>query len=152
MKLLPDFKEFINALLLERVEFLVVGAYALAAFGHPRNTGDIDIWIGRGPQNVAGVERALVSFGFGSLEIRAADLALPKMCFQLGYAPARIDILTDISGLDFADCYARRINVELDDLSLPFICRDDFIKNKRAAGRLKDLADVDVILRDSERT
>jgi hypothetical protein len=145
MKLLPDFKEFIGALQSEGVKFLVVGAHALAAFGHPRYTGDLDIWVERSEDNALRVERALEKFGMGSLGLGSKDFLQPRMCFQLGYAPARIDILTDISGLDFTAAYARRESLQVSELAIPCIGREDFITNKRAAGRPKDLVDIDSI-------
>jgi hypothetical protein len=145
MKLLPDFKEFIDALHFENVKFLIVGAHALAAFGHPRYTGDLDIWVERSEENAVRVERALDRFGMGSLGLASKDFLQPRMCFQLGFAPARIDILTDISGLDFALAYERRESLQMSDLTIPCIGREDFITNKRAAGRPKDLVDIESI-------
>ncbi len=145
MKLLPDFKEFIDALRSAGADFLVIGAHALAAFGHPRYTGDLDIWIRRTPENSAKVEQALEFFGFSSLQISAKDLEVARMCFQLGYAPARIDILTDVSGLEFDACFRRRMMIDIDGTPTPFISQADFIVNKRAAGRTKDLADIEAL-------
>lgn len=138
-----DFKEFAGLLNSNGVEYLVVGGYALAAHGHPRYTGDIDFWVGITPGNIAALLRALDAFGFASLGLTAADFAQPDAVIQLGHPPRRIDLLTAIDGVEFADCYARRLPVEMDGLTLPFISLDDFKANKRAAGRLKDLADLD---------
>lgn len=137
-----DFKEFAELLNSNGVEYLVVGGYALAAHGHPRYTGDIDFWVSIAPANITALLRALGAFGFGTLGLKAADFAQPNAVIQLGHPPRRIDLLTAIDGVEFVDCYGRRFPVEIDGLTLPFISLDDFKTNKRATGRLKDLADL----------
>ena len=139
-----DFKEFAECLNAEGVEYLVVGGYALAAHGHPRYTGDIDFWLAPGPANIQGVLRALACFGFGSLGLKAADFG-PDTVVQLGQPPRRIDLLTQIDGVNFANCWVRREQVQLQGLNLPIIGLADFKQNKRAAGRLKDLADLEAL-------
>lgn len=143
--LTSDFKEFAALLNSNKVEYLVVGGYALAAYGHPRYTGDLDFWIGTNPGNADRVLAALDQFGFGSLGISKADLTTPDQVIQMGYPPARIDLLTSIDGVDFLDCYQRRLTVLVDDVELGFISLDDFKVNKRAAGRHKDLADLEAL-------
>lgn len=145
--LTSDFKEFVALFNSNRVEYLVVGGYALAAYGHPRYTGDLDFWIGTDPQNAERVVSALAQFGFASLGVRREDLTLPNQVLQLGYAPARIDLLTSIDGVAFAECHARKIVVQIDGLDISFISQDDFKRNKRATGRHKDLADVEALER-----
>ena len=140
-----DFKEFIKLLNSRSVEYLIVGGYALAAHGHPRYTGDIDIWIDRADKNISLVLDALQEFGFGELGITAADLSAPNSVLQLGYPPARIDLLSSIDGVRFADCYAKRIVMQIDEVDLPVIGVADFRANKLATGRLKDLADVEAL-------
>lgn len=140
-----DFKEFVKLLNSRKVEYLIVGGYALAAHGHPRYTGDIDIWIGPSDKNVSLVLDALQAFGFGELGISAADLSAPKSVVQLGYPPARIDLLSSIDGVTFADCYAKHIVMRTDGIDLPVISVADFRANKLATGRLKDLADVEAL-------
>ena len=140
-----DFKEFIKLLNSRSVEYLIVGGYALAAHGHPRYTGDIDIWIDRADKNISLVLDALQEFGFGELGITAADLSAPNSVVQLGYPPARIDLLSSIDGVRFADCYAKRIVMQIDEVDLPVIGVADFRANKLATGRLKDLADVEAL-------
>ena len=140
-----DFKEFIKLLNSRNVEYLIVGGYALAAHGHPRYTGDIDIWIGPADKNISLVLDALQEFGFGELGITAADLSAPNSVVQLGYPPARIDLLSSIDGVRFADCYAKRIVMQIDEVDLPVIGVADFRANKLATGRLKDLADVEAL-------
>ena len=143
--LTSDFKEFAALLNSNRVEYLVVGGYALAAHGHPRYTGDLDFWIGTSPGNADRVLAALKEFGFGSLGISKADLTTPNQVIQMGYAPARIDLLTTIDGVDFVNCYQRRLTVIVDGVELGFISLDDFKINKRAVGRHKDLADLEAL-------
>jgi hypothetical protein len=147
LMLTSDFKEFVALFNSNRVEYLVVGGYALAAYGHPRYTGDLDFWIGTDPQNAERVVSALAQFGFASLGIRKEDLTLPNQVLQLGYAPARIDLLTSIDGVVFAECHARKVVVQMDGLGISFISENDFIINKRATGRHKDLADLEALER-----
>jgi hypothetical protein len=138
-----DFKEFAGLLNSNHAEFLIVGGYALAALGHPRYTGDLDFWVGYDPANAARVLKALDQFGFGELGISLNDLTTPGKIVQLGYPPRRIDLLTSIDGVEFPSCYQRRWDVEADGQTLHFISLEDFKTNKRASGRLKDLADLE---------
>ena len=147
-----DFKEFIKLLNSRKVEYLIVGGYALAAHGHPRYTGDIDIWIDPVDKNIALVLDALKAFGFGELGISAADLAAPKSVVQLGYPPARIDLLSSIDGVNFAACFAKRVVMHIDQVDLPVISVADFRANKLAVGRLKDLADVEALDQRKDET
>jgi predicted nucleotidyltransferase len=137
-----DFKEFAESLHARGVEYLIVGGYALAAHGHPRYTGDIDFWILRTPENLERLLMALKDFGFGSLGLTTHDFT-PDSVIQLGQPPRRIDLMTTIDGVDFDRCYARRETVELAGLQLNIIGLEDFKTNKRATGRLKDLADLE---------
>jgi hypothetical protein len=129
---------------------MVVGAHALAVHGVPRATGDIDIWIRADAQNAARVWRALLRFGapVEALELAAADLATPGMVVQLGLPPRRIDLLTQLSGLDFEDASSTRVVHRVERLDVPFIGREALIRNKLATGRLKDLADVEALGQD----
>ncbi len=140
-----DFKEFVASLSSNKVEYLIVGGYALAAYGHPRYTGDLDFWIGADAANAQRVLDALEALGFGALGIGSNDLTTPGRVIQLGYPPRRIDLLTSIDGVEFAPSYARRMMVPMDGLSLHFIALEDFKTNKRATGRLKDLADLEAL-------
>lgn len=143
-----DFAEMLDALFAAGAEFLIVGAHALAAHGHPRATGDLDIWIRPTSENAQRVWRALVDFGAPLRELQLEDLATPEIVFQIGIAPARIDILTSISGLTFEDAWLRRTVIEVESRPLPFLAREDLIRNKRAVGRPRDLADIDDLERD----
>ena len=137
-----DFKEFAELLNANGVEYLVVAGYALAAHGHPRYTGDIDFWVSHEAANIERLLDVLQAFGFGSLGLTANAFAADTVV-QLGPPPGRIDLLTGIDGVDFAGCWARRERVTFGGLVLNLIGLEDFKVNKRAAGRLKDLADLD---------
>jgi hypothetical protein len=138
-----DFNDMFSALSAEGVEYLIVGAYALAAHGLPRATGDIDIWVRPSSENAARVWRALARFGAPLSTVTAEDLGRPGTVVQLGVAPNRIDVLTAIDGVDFDGAWARRETHPVDEIALPVIGRDDLIKNKRATGRTRDLADAE---------
>lgn len=138
-----DFKEFAGLLNSTGVEYLVVGGYALAAHGHPRYTGDLDIWVRRDEPNITRLLKALELFGFGGLGLSKTDFLAPETVVQLGYPPARIDLLTSIDGVEFDACYARRVMMNVAGIDLPIIGVAEFRANKAASGRAKDLADLE---------
>lgn len=143
LELPRDFKEFIELFLSHDVRFMVVGAYAIGVHGRPRNTGDIDFWIEMSPRNSRNVVAALQEF-FGPMpEIREENFLSPDRMSQFGIEPMRIDILNSISGLEFPEAYSRRIEINYSGLKIPFISLGDLRANKLAAGRHKDLADLD---------
>jgi predicted nucleotidyltransferase len=146
----PDFKELLRLFNERRVEYLIVGGYALSIHGHPRYTGDIDLWILAEPENAGRVMAALSDFGFGSLGLQASDFLRPQQVIQLGFPPARIDLMTDIDGLTFPECWPNRVEVEIDGLKVSAIGLADFIRNKEATGRLQDLADLQKLRPDAE--
>jgi hypothetical protein len=137
-----DFVEMLSALSEAGVEYLVVGAHALAAHGIPRATGDIDIWVRPSPENAKKVRAALAAFGAPLFDLTLDDLSRPGTVFQIGVPPGRIDILTAITGVTFEEAWPRRTSVDLQGIVAPLIGRADFIANKRATGRPKDLADL----------
>jgi hypothetical protein len=138
----PDFRDMLSALNDAGTEYLIVGAYALAAYGMPRATGDIDIWIRPTPENAQRVWRALQTFGAPLSRISVEDFTTPDLVFQIGIAPRRIDILTSISGVDFSEAWKARKSLEVASQFLNILSRHHLIVNKRAAGRPKDLADL----------
>jgi predicted nucleotidyltransferase len=138
-----DFREFIQSLNDNHVRYLVIGGYAVALHGYPRYTKDIDIWIDMSPLNAASMVRALEQFGFSSLGLQAADFLVPDQIIQLGYPPGRIDLITTPPGVEFESCYASRVEVVIEDVAVNFIDLENLKKNKRASGRLQDLADLD---------
>lgn len=121
---------------------MLVGAYALAAHGHPRATGDLDIWIRPTLENAERVWRALARFGATIGEWVPSDFCEADMVYQLGVAPARIDLLTAIDAADFPSAWERRKTITVDGVTVPVIGRDDLLRNKRAVGRPQDLADA----------
>lgn len=140
-----DFKDMLFALSDANAEFLLVGAYALAAHGYPRATGDLDIWVHADPQNAARVFKSLAAFGAPLDDLTIEDLSKPGIVFQIGVEPSRIDILTAISGVDFNRAWDRRITIEIDGVCINVLGREDLIVNKRASGRPKDLVDADTL-------
>lgn len=146
----PDFSDMLSALNARKVEYMIVGAYALAAHGYLRATGDIDIWIRCTVENAEKVLKALKDFGAPMFDLTLDDLSSPGIVFQIGLPPRRIDFLTSISGVDFDKCWDDRMEVEVDGLSLNFLSKSWLIANKRATGRPKDLLDADELERSSE--
>lgn len=138
----PDYHEILSAFSDEGVEYLIVGAYALAVHGVPRATGDIDLWIRRTEENTARVMRALESYGAGLDDFDEADFYVDGFVLQIGMAPRRIDILTDIDAVTFAQAWERRVEVDIEGLVVYVLSREDQIVNKRAAGRPQDIADA----------
>lgn len=143
----PDFAEMLRALSAAGVQYLLVGAYAMAAHGVPRATGDIDVWVRPTRDNARRVLLALERFGAPLFGLTAADLATAGTVFQLGVPPRRIDLLTSIDGVAFTTAWPRRITACFGDLEVAVIGRDDLLRNKRAAKRPKDLVDVQMLRR-----
>ena len=137
-----DYKEMLSALNNEKVDYIVVGAYAVAAHGVVRATGDIDLWIRSSQDNARRAWRALANFGAPLSGLKEADLAVHGTVFQIGVAPSRIDILTSVDGVEFSDAWNERIEVEVEGIRVNVIGRDHLIANKKAVGRPQDLADV----------
>jgi hypothetical protein len=138
-----DFVDLLRAFVAHDVRFLIVGAYALALHGRPRATGDLDVWVDATPENASRVMQALSAFGAPLDVITEADLSRPGVVFQLGVAPGRIDILTDLTGLTFDEAWPGRMRHHFGDVEVDFIGRESFIRNKRATGRAKDLGDIE---------
>jgi len=138
-----DFKEFIQSLNDNGVRYLVIGGYAVAFHGHPRYTKDMDVWIAMDAENAANMVKALDQFGFASLGLQAADFLTRDQIIQLGYPPNRIDVITTATGVDFETCYAARVQADVNGLLVNFIDRESLKRNKIAAGRHQDLADVE---------
>jgi predicted nucleotidyltransferase len=145
MMLNEDYREMLHILSDEKVKFILVGAYALAAHGYPRATMDIDIWVMPSPDNAEAVLRALRIFGAPSHNLTKKDLEEDGTVFQIGVAPRRIDIITAATGLKFEDAYRNSILINIDgiDVHIPSIA--DLIINKKATRRTKDLADAEAL-------
>jgi hypothetical protein len=135
----------LSALSESSADFLIVGAYALAAHGYPRATGDLDIWVRADSENAPRVLHSLAVFGAPLDDLTLDDLSKPGIVFQIGVEPSRIDILTAISGVDFHDAWKHRVLIEMDGVCVNVIGREDLIVNKRACGRPKDIADAETL-------
>ncbi len=145
MELQKDFRELLELFNDHDVHYLIVGGYALAYYGAPRYTGDIDIFVKPDSNNASLVLKALNDFGFGSAGLKLEDFTNPDNIVQLGYPPVRIDIMTSISGVSWEDAYKSRESGTYGDLCVSFIGLDQYIQNKRATGRKKDLADLEAL-------
>lgn len=143
MVLDKDFKEFIELLNEHKVKYLVIGGYAVNYHGYPRYTKDIDFWIWLTSDNIKKLLQTVTNFGFGSLGLTEQDFSSPENIVQLGFEPYRIDLLVDVEGLNFQECFTKRKEVEVDDINVHFLGLDDLIKAKKIAGRLQDLADAE---------
>ena len=148
-RLAKDFRDLLRAFGAHEVRFLVVGAYALAVLGRPRATGDLDVWVDATPQNARRTLAALREFGAPLDDLGLDDLSRPGVVYQIGLPPLRIDVLTAIDGVEFAAAWRRRITADFDGVVVPVIGRSDFLANKRATGRLKDLADAERLSKSS---
>lgn len=143
MTLAKDFEEFVVLLNKHRLDYMVVGGYALALHGKPRHTGDLDIWINISDENAERMLQVLRDFGMRALDFKKADFLKPGYITQIGYPPLRIDILNNIDGVEFSEAVQNRQKIKLDDdLEISFIGLQDFIRNKEAAGRSQDLSDI----------
>ncbi len=140
-----DFRELLELFNSHKVEYLIVGGYALAFHGAPRATGDIDLFVHPTPTNAERVLAALDEFGFGSLDLSGEDFAKPGNIVQLGVPPLRIDIITSVTGVPWDQADAGAVQGRYGDVSVRFIGRDDFVANKKALGRRKDAADVEAL-------
>ena len=138
----PDFRDMLSCLKDAGVEFLVVGAYALAAHGYPRATGDLDIWVRNTPPNAHRILRALERFGAPLTNLSKEDFTSADLIVQLGVEPCRIDLLTGIDGVKFDEAWGRRVPIILDDMEIYVLSKADLLKNKIASGRAKDQGDI----------
>jgi hypothetical protein len=145
MELAPDFDEFIASLIAHGVEFVVVGAYALAFHGSPRFTGDLGILIRPSPDNAQKLLAALDAFGFPSTGLTAEAVADRRRMLQMGVPPVQIHVMSAISGVEWDEVWKDRVEGRLGPHLVSYLGRTTFLKNKRAAGRPKDLADIDAI-------
>ena len=147
----PDFRDLLSAFNAHGVEYLLVGAYALAAHGRVRATGDLDVWIRPEPKNARRVMTALAEFGAPVQGLSESDLTSADLVFQIGIAPLRIDVLTAIDAVEFDDAWRNRVESRFADQPVPVLSREDLIRNKRAAGRAQDLADLEWLEKSGTR-
>lgn len=141
-----DYKEILSTLLENNVDFLIVGAYAMAAHGLPRATADLDIFVRPGKKNAEGVFNTLVQFGAPMERVTVHDFEKPGTILQIGVAPRRIDIITDIDGVSFDEADNDKVIVEIEGLKIPVISKQKLIINKKATGREKDRLDAESLV------
>jgi hypothetical protein len=148
MEVQPDFRDLLALFNEHKVDYIIVGAYALAFHGAPRYTGDIDILVKPDALNAQKIIGALNEFGFESVGLSSEDFESPDKVIQLGFPPVRIDIITSITGVSWEDAWSGRVEGKFGDVLVHYIGRQEFILNKRALGRKKDLADVEALGED----
>lgn len=145
MEVQPDFRNLLVLFNAHKVDYIIVGAYALAFHGAPRYTGDIDIFVKPDAINAQRIMAALDEFGFGSVGLTAMDFESPDKVIQLGVPPVRVDIITSITAVSWEDAVTGRAEGKYGDIPVYFIGREQFISNKKALGRKKDLADLEAL-------
>ena len=148
MDVQPDFRDLLKSFNDHGFEYLIVGAYALAFHGAPRFTGDIDVYVNPTAGNADRVINALTAFGFDLPDLGSSDFQTPEMVVQLGVPPVRIDLLTSISGVTWEDAAPQAVKGTFGDIPVRYIGRDQYVTNKRASGRKKDLADIEALGED----
>ncbi|MCP4683353.1 MAG: nucleotidyltransferase family protein [Desulfobacterales bacterium] len=144
MEVQQDFKELLELFNAYKVEYLIVGGYALAFHGAPY-TGDIDIFVRPDAKNVIRILEALDEFGFGSVGLKEEDFKTPDKVIQLGFPPVRIDIITSISGVSWDEAIKKHSKGEYGDIPVCYIGKEHYVINKKASGRKKDLADIEAL-------
>lgn len=137
-----DLYDFIMLLNKHNAEYLIVGGYAVGNYGYPRATGDLDVWLNPTKENYPKIKNAVIEFGFPPSKFLTEQEFLSQTMFRMGNPPLRIEILTDISGVTFAEAYKNRVEKTVEGLKIFYIGYDDLIKNKIASGRAKDILDV----------
>lgn len=145
MEVHPDFRELLALFNGQEVEYIIVGAYALAYHGAPRFTGDIDVYVRPTPENAVRILKALEAFGFGSLGLKSDDFQKPEQVIQLGVLPVRIDLITSITGVTWEQADAGKVCGKYGDVEVCYLGRDEYAENKRATGRKKDVADLEAL-------
>ena len=145
MEAQPDFRELLGLFNAHRVEYMVVGGYALAFHGAPRFTGDLDLLVKPDPDNARRILAALEEFGFASVGLTAPDFTVQDRVVQLGVPPVRIDLITSLAGVSWDEALMGRVAGRYGDTPVYYIGREQFIANKRATGRKRDLADLDAL-------
>ena len=137
-----DYKEMLQILSNNKVKFLVVGAYAMGAYGYPRATGDFDIWVEASLENSEKIYQSLSDFGVPLSELTKTTFREERVVFQIGVAPRRIDIITKIDGIDFKKAYSDKQEIEIEDIKIPLLSKEDLIRNKESTCREKDKLDA----------
>jgi len=143
MKISEDFKDFLKLLYEKNVEYLLIGGFAVVYYGYVRNTGDMDIWIRLTSQNVELTADALDEFGYATKEQTLPYLSQPGRILRMGMPPFRLEVSNEIDGVEFDECYSKRVTLNVEGIPINLISLSDLIENKQASGRHKDLADVE---------
>jgi hypothetical protein len=144
-KLTQDFKEFFALLNSEKIDYLLIGGYAVALYGYVRGTKDIDIWIATEPENLDRVRAALVKFGFSAATLAGPLFTDKQDMIRIGVPPNRLELVTKIAGVEFRDCYSRRKTIDYEGMPISVIDLEDLKRNKMASGRPKDVEDVQML-------
>ena len=142
VRLTSDFKEFLNLLNSEKIEYLLIGGYAVGLYGHVRPTKDMDVWISVDPANTDRLVEVLVKFGFPRASVQQPLFSEEKTVLRMGVPPNRLEVLSRIAGVEFADCYKRRVTMDLDGVPVAVIALDDLRTNKLSTGRPRDAGDA----------
>lgn len=140
IRLQADLKEFLSLLALNKVEYLLIGGYAVGYYGYPRPTGDMDVWVAMSPENA---ERIVRTFAVFAASVPVEKFLEENSVVRMGVPPFRLEVLTTIDGVDFRECYQARKRVNIDGVDVDLISLSDLRKNKAASGRLKDLSDLE---------
>jgi len=145
MEVQQDFRDLLELFNKHKVDYIIVGAYALGFHGSPRYTGDLDVFVKPDPDNARSIMQSLHAFGFGSVGLSESDFEEEGKVVQLGFPPVRVDIITSITGVTWEQARSGRMEGLFGDVTVHFIGRNDFIVNRRALGRKKDLADLEAV-------
>ncbi len=148
LELANDYKEFLRLLRAHGVEYLLIGGWAVGYHGYPRATYDLDVWIATSPANAQRVVTALAEFGFNVPDLSMDLFLQPDKIVRMGIEPVRIEVMTSISGVEFEECYRERLETELSDVTVNVIDLRHLMINKKASGRLKDLADLEQLSKE----
>jgi hypothetical protein len=145
LKLTHDFKEFLSLLNSEKIEYLLIGGYAVGLYGYVRGTKDMDVWVAVDQDNLSRLAKALTKFGFPASTVSPEMFVGGQTVFRMGVPPNRIEVLTEISGVKFNECYARRRMIDYEGVKIPVIAYEDLKTNKLSTGRPRDAGDIDAI-------
>jgi len=145
MEVQPDFRDLLELFNRHQVEFMLVGGYALAFHGVPRYTGDMDVFVRVSAKNAMRIMAALNEFGFGAAGLTTEDFLKENMVVQLGVPPVRVDIVTSLTGISWEEAYSNKVQGKYGNVPVFYIGRQEFISNKKATGRHKDLADLEAL-------
>jgi predicted nucleotidyltransferase len=143
IRIAKDFQDFLRLFLDHEVRFMVIGGYAVVHHSRPRFTGDLDLWVESSPDNAARVIKSLKDFGLRGEDVVPELISEPGQIIRFGFEPMRLEIFTNIPGVDFSECYPRRVFARIAGMDVPFISLEDLKINKRASGRHKDLQDLE---------